>query len=217
MTAPKIENSKMTRDQLLKLVHEKYSGEGWQELQHYFDILNAQFFNKELPKVLMLTGRHGSGTPGRYFGRAIYISTSLSPFQQVLALLHEMVHLCNTLHNIYDADHGIGWVDSLQHIHSKLNINIPTKNFTEAEAMSWPFELLRNYNMYEYFKLGFEKTGELRPLSGWRLEKRIRPERDQQIEVICRNNAAADLMALEKDFGVEYIQKIREIVCNTKF
>ncbi len=35
-------------------------------------------------------------------------------------------------------------------------------------------------------------------------------------EVICCGDSAVDLMALEKAFGVEYIQKIREIICNTK-
>ncbi len=210
MTAPKSERLDLSRDELLEIAHQRFSGDGWQYLQHRFDELNRLFFDGILPSVLILTARSSSGAEaGRYYGRAIFVSKT-DRFNQELILLHEMSHLFNLLHDIYDADHGLGWVDSLEHIYEKLNIRIETKDFTEEEALSWPFDLFKNYGVFDHFKRSFDLYGELRPLpSIWQLKKSVSPERDQKIEVICTGNILEDLEALEQAFGVEYIEILK--------
>ena len=207
------------RDKALELCQERFGSDGWRDLQDTFKKLNKRFFDGVLPDVFIFSGSnaHTDRAAGRYYGRAIFVASNSSEFERHLILFHEMAHLNNRLRDIYDGDHGISWVDSLQHIHEKLNIKIQTKDFVEAEALTWPFDLFKNYGLYAYFEKSFAEYGELRPLpSGWRLEKVVRPERDQQIEVICTGNALADTKALKQAFGAEYISKFKEILCNTR-
>ncbi len=190
----------------LQTAHDRFSGPGWQELQAQFDGYNEQFFNGILPKVLIITGGTSDLVGGMFFGRAIYVAKN-DPFLMTCSLLHEMLHLSNRLMDVYDANHGFGWIESMIPIHAKLNIDLNIYELTEEEAAIWPHEMLSNYFLKAYFEKCFLEHGCLRPLpTGWQLERS--PPKAANQTVVCQGDPTKDLEKLKDIFGIEYVEKI---------
>lgn len=208
----------LTHEEELYLDHIKYSGDGWEELQNQFDIYNEQFFNGTLPKVLIVSGYRSDSVGGLCFGDKIIFISNDDPFLMNCKLLHEMLHLSNAIRGINDVMHGFKWIESMAPIHKALNISIDIYELAEDEALMWPHIMFESYGIRLYFEKCFNEFGHFRPLpTGWHLDRsKTRVEGKGQLITLdgCPDK---DLSVLQDRFGLEYIKKIKEIECNTKF